>query len=475
MRTFFLFPILIGLFSCTLKSNDKPNVLLIVIDDLGWKDLGFMGSKYYETPNLDAFSKEGMLFFNAYASASNCAPSRASMLSGMFSPRHGVYTVGSAERGNAKTRKLIPTKNIDFLSDSITILHEMFKNAGYITSNFGKWHIGENPKTQGVDVNIAGGKNGNPGRNGYFSPYNVPNITDGPEGEYLTDRLTNETIEFISNNTDIPFFAYLPYYTVHTPILTQKKWSDMYKNKKGVDGQSNSTYGGMVSAMDHNVGRLFKALDSLGLYENTIVIFTSDNGGLKSVSSQQPLRAGKGSYYEGGIRVPLVIRWPGRVIPSTVKDRVTNMDFYPTLQEIVQPSTKTQNLDGISILPLLKNESLSKRDLFWHFPIYLESSKGGKIGSRDPLFRTRPGSIIISGEWKLHHYYEDDGYELYNLSEDPGEQHNLRDTEMAKYNELKKKQKKWIRETEAPDVFELNPLYDEEFSKSLLSKQESSN
>ncbi len=300
MRLLLFSVFLITLYSCNNQPKEKPNVLLIFVDDLGWKDLGFMGSKYYSTPNLDAFSKQGMVFTNAYASAANCAPSRAAMLSGKYAPRHGVYTVAGSDRGNPKTRKIIPTENTIHLSDSFPILHEMFKSAGYITSNFGKWHIGKDPQTQGVDINIAGGPQGSPSKGGYFSPYTLSNIEDGPKGEYLTDRITDEVIKFIKKNKENPFFAYLPYYTVHTPLMTQKKWIKKYADKDSVEGQGNSTFGGMVSAMDYNVGRVLEALKEQGLEENTIVIFTSDNGGISNISRQWPLRAGKGSYYEGG-------------------------------------------------------------------------------------------------------------------------------------------------------------------------------
>ncbi len=455
------------------SSATKPNIVLIFIDDLGWKDLGFMGSEYYETPNLDAFAKQGMVFTNGYASAANCAPSRACMLSGLNSTRHGVYTVNSSSRGDTKTRKLIPITNTLHLQDSIYTLHEMFKSAGYTTSNFGKWHVGVDPKTQGVDVNVGGGKVGNPGgKGGYFTPYNIPNIKDGPKGEYLTDRLTKEAISFIEDNKDRNFFAYIPYYTVHTPIMAKESWIAKYKAKQGINGQKNPIYGAMVSALDENIGKLLNALKKLNLEENTLVIFTSDNGGVRSLSRQTPLRAGKGSYYEGGIRVPLVIKWPGKIKPGTTSAiRVTNLDFYPTLQEIVKPQNKASKLDGADITPLFSDRKITNRDLVWHFPIYLQGSKKSSVDSRDPLFRTRPGSIIISDHWKLHEYFEDGGIELYNLSNDVGERNNLAEQHPEKVKELYTKLLSWRKINNAPIPTKKNPEYDSIFEESELEKR----
>ena len=453
------------------KTVKKPNIVLINVDDLGWKDLGFMGSSYYETPNLDAFAKQGIVFTNAYASAANCAPSRACLLSGLNTPRHGVFTVSPSGRGNTKTRKLIPIKNTKHLNDSIYTLPEMLKSAGYITSSFGKWHVGDNPLEQGIDVNVGGSSRGNPGIGGYFSPYNIDFIEDGSKGEYLTDRLTNEAISFIEKSKDTTFFVYLPYYTVHTPIMGKENLIEKFIDKKGIDGQDNPEYAAMVASMDENVGKVLASLKENGLEENTLVIFTSDNGGIRKISSQNPLRAGKGSYYEGGIRVPLVIRWPGVASPNTTTNQVaSNLDFYPTLQNIVHPKKTVTLLDGIDLNSTIKGKKTTNRDLIFHFPIYLQKYSNGNDEGRDVIFRTRPGSSIISGNWKLIQYFEDNAMELYNLQEDIGEKNNVYNSHPEKASELYKKLDDWRLKTNAPIPTELNPDYDSIFERKQIEK-----
>ncbi|MBU2975670.1 sulfatase [Zobellia sp. B3R18] len=439
----------------------KPNIVLINIDDLGYKDLGFMGSEYYETPNLDAFAKEGMVFYNAYAGAANCAPSRACLISGLNTPRHGVYTVSPSDRGDIKTRKLIPIKNTAHLNDTIFTLPQMLKSAGYTTASFGKWHIGKDPNKQGIDYNIGGSEKGHPGNGGYFSPYKIDHITNGKKGEYLTDRLTDEAIHYINKNKDTTFFIYMPYYTVHTPIMGKEDLVAKFKSKKGQNGQNRPDYAAMVYAMDQNVGRLLNTLEQNGLEENTLVIFTSDNGGIRSISEQNPLRAGKGSYYEGGIRVPLVIKWPGKIRPnSTSTATVSNLDFYPTLQHITNPKEKANLLDGINLEPILYGEQPVARNLYFHFPIYLQKYNQLNDQGRDPLFRTRPGSVIISGEWKLHEYFEDGALELYNLNTDIGEKNNLAKQNPAKTKELYEQLNRWRKQTKAPIPTTVNEAYD---------------
>ena len=450
-----------------------PNIVLINVDDLGWKDLGFMGSTYYETPNLDQLAKEGMVFRHAYAPAANCAPSRACLMSGMNTPKHGVYTVDNPDRGHEKTRKIIPTANRVFLADSIYILAEMFRDKGYINGTFGKWHIGEDPKNRGFHVNVGGGRHGNPGKNGYFSPYTINFIENGPDGEYLTDRLTQEAVGFIEDYKDQPFFLYLPFYSVHTPITGKPELMAKYENKPGSNGQDRADYAAMVSSVDENVGKLLKTLDQYGLRETTLLIFTSDNGGIRDISAQDPLRAGKGSYYEGGIRVPLIIRWPGKIDPGSETDfPVTHMDFYPTFQRAIQEDVSVSGrFDGMDLTPIFNQKKLEERPLFWHFPIYLQAYNPKEDGGRDPLFRTRPGSVVRKGKWKLHHYFEDDDYELYDLERDPGERNNLIEAFPEIKDQLRSLLNNWRSSVNAPVPDQRNPNYDEEFEKQLIKEK----
>ncbi len=458
-KSIFAFLLLIIFASCN-RPVQPPNVVFIMIDDLGYKDTGVYGSDYYETPNIDRLASQGMLFTQAYASAANCAPSRATFMSALYHPRHGIYTVASSERGNAKDRKIIPTPNTETLADTIVTLAEFFQEQGYRTAHFGKWHLGDDPRTQGFDNNVAGSHRGNPGRDGYFSPYNVKPLDDGPEGEYLTDRLTTEAIDFLQKSQDSSFFLYMPYYTVHTPLQAKEDLIQKYEAKGGDSLQNNAVYAAMVEAMDQNVGRLLSTLDSLGIAENTMLVFTSDNGGIRAISSQEPLRAGKGSYYEGGIRVPMIIRWPGTVEAGSQSDiPVSNLDFYPTFQEIFGADGK-QSLDGQSLMPILTQEGkFAERPLFWHFPIYLQAYDTIKDDGRDPLFRTRPGSVVRQGNWKLHEYFEDGGLELYNLEEDIGERNNLAEALPEKAEEMHQLLTDWRQRLDAPVPTEPNPAY----------------
>ena len=436
----------------------KPNILFILADDLGVMDVGFMGDQRYDTPNLDRLATEGIVFTEAYAPASNCAPSRAAILSGKAAPRTGVYTVNSSERGKTKDRKLIPTPNTLYLSDDIVTIADVLKAEGYTTGHIGKWHVSEDPKQQGIGVNIAGTTLGY--SKSYFSPYKNPALKDGPTGEYLTDRLTDEAISFIDLRKSAPFFLYLPYYTVHTPLQAREDLLVRYEGREDL----NPTYAAMVAALDKNVGRLLRYLEQSGLSENTLVVFSSDNGGVTKFSSQDPYRSGKGSYYEGGIRVPLTIRWPGTIDPGSQSSiPVTGLDLYPTFIEatggpaLLHRSTDNAT-DGVSLMPLITGSGdIPERALFWHFPIYLDSK--GTADARDPLFRTRPGSVMRLGDWKLHEFFEDGGLELFNLNDDVGERHNLVDKHPDKLTELHDMLIAWRKEVGAPVPAKLNPEY----------------
>lgn len=463
-RILFFLLCLFTFFPLEAQLKDKPNIILIVVDDLGWKDVGFMGSAYYETPNLDALAAKSVVFQQAYAGAANCAPSRACLMSGQNTPRHGIYTVSPSARGNPKTRKIIPTANTAVLAQSQLTLSEVLQQNGYATATMGKWHLGDDPTTQGFDLNVGGTRRGLPKT--YFSPYSNPNLADGPVGEYLTDRITDEAVSFIETKKTEPFFLYLPYFTIHTPLQGKEDLVEYYKNKPAKDGQGiNPNYGAMVSTMDANVGRILEQLERLKL-DNTLLIFTSDNGGIVRLSSQRPLRAGKGSYYEGGIRVPLLFNWPAKGWAAGRRETpVTNLDFFPTILKLLDiPLPVDKLIDGDDISEVITaNKKMKKRDLFWHFPIYLQAYSRGNDESRDPLFRTRPGSVIRSGRWKLHHYFEDDGLELYDLKKDVGERSNLATQKPGKAQRLLKKMDTWRAATNAPVPRALNPEYLEGF------------
>ena len=295
----------------------------------------------------------------------------------------------------------------------------------------------------------------------YFSPYKNENISDGLDGEYLTDRLTNEAISFIKSNKEKPFFLYLPYFTVHTPLQGKQQLIKKYEAKINGDNRFNSKYGAMVESMDENVGKLLKTLNKLQIDDNTIVIFMSDNGGLAFVSSQFPLRAGKGSYYEGGIRVPFIIKWPAKINTSKkINTPITGLDIFPTLMDAINDTTTKHKLDGVSLLPLLvENKAIKERSLYWHFPIYLQSVSPQKEEARDSLFRTRPGSIIRRGKWKLHEYFENNELELYNLETDLREQVDLSKENPDIVKKLYDDLTNWRLKTNAPVPKMLNPDY----------------
>lgn len=447
-------------------NQNHPNIILFNIDDLGWMDTEVYGSSFYQTPNIKKLASMGMTFTRGYAAAANCAPSRACLMSGQNTPRHGIYTVSNSDRGKSETRKIIPIANKTVLEDELISLAEMLSSVGYITGSFGKWHLGENPVSQGFDLNVGGEQRGNPGKNGHFAPYNLKDkkLHNAPEGENLTDRLTQEALAFMKRNKDKAFFSYMSYYAVHTPIQTTAALESKYKSL-GNDLQNNAKFAGMVETVDSNIGRILDYLESSDQLKNTIIIFTSDNGGIRDISSQHPLRAGKGSYYEGGIRVPLIVAWGDRILAgSRCSGVVSNLDLYPTLQDIVGSTFGNTPLDGESILPVLlsgcKENVNPDKDLFFHFPIYLQAYNTQTDDGRDPLFRTRPGSVIISGQWKLHEYFEDGGLELYDLQKDPGERINLISKMPEKAKQLREKLLAWREEMDAPIPTKLNPDYD---------------
>lgn len=448
----------------TDRSFRGPNIVFILADDLGLRDLGCTGSDYHLTPHLDRLAAQGMLFTDAYANCANCAPTRAALMSGMYAPRTGVYTVNSSERGPAAERVLVPTPNTTTLAPEIVTLAESLRAAGYATCHIGKWHLGEGdagPLAQGFDLNIAGNHRGHPAS--YHSPYRNPAIDDGPEGEYLTDRLTDEAIGFIADHQAEPFFLYLPYYTVHTPLQPREDLLEEAQQRERGELHSHPRYAAMVAALDENVGRLLDALDALGLANNTLVVFMSDNGGMSPQTDIAPLRGSKGMPYEGGVRVPLIVRWPGRVTPgSRCREPVITLDFYPTLVEAAGGAIPTdQPVDGESLLPLFRDgdATLGREALYWHFPAYLHGYRGMQEEGPRPGWRATPNSVVRAGHWKLIRDYETGHDTLYNITLDFSETRDLSTMHTDKRDELAALLDAWLEAIDAPIPTERNPTY----------------
>jgi arylsulfatase A-like enzyme len=442
--------------------NTRPNVVFILVDDLGWMDLNCQGSAFYKTPNIDRFAASGVRFTDAYASCPVCSPTRASIMTGKYPTRLNITDWIPGQ--NPKKRKLITPEDQHQLPLEETTLAETLRDAGYKTFFAGKWHLGETekfwPENQGFDINKGGHHKGSP-PGGYYSPFKNPKLDDGPEGQYLTDRLTDESIGFITTNKQHPFLVYLSFYTVHTPIQPCKRLIEENKARaaslehtgpasvKEHDGmtklhQDNAAYASMVQAMDENVGRLLDTLDELKLAENTIVIFTSDNGGLSTLrgpngpTANTPLRAGKGWCYEGGIRVPTILRAPGGQSGTTCGVPVISTDFYPTILELTGlPAKPDLHVDGVSLAPLLKGKkTLNRKAIYWHYPHYHGST-------------WTPGAAVRAGNWKLIEFYEDNTVELYNLKDDISEKNDLAKSNPEKAKELLQMLRQWQKETSA--------------------------
>lgn len=405
-----------------------PNILIVLIDDLGWGDLGqdlpgIGGRADHRTPHITAFAKESLVMTNGYSAAPNCAPSRASLQTGRYTPRHGILTVGSSARGKAKNRALVPVPNETVLPDAEITLAERLAPAGYTSVHLGKWHLGDDPRTQGYHVNIGGNQRGHP--KSYFAPYKNPALKDGPDGEYLTTRLTGEAIAQM-DELKPPFLMHLAYYTVHTPIQAPKGRVEERRRA----GAKSPKYAAMVEAMDAEFGRLIAALEAKGLAKDTLVFFTSDNGGYGPVTSTERLRGFKGTLDEGGIRVPWIVRWPSRIAPGVTDAPVHHVDVAPTLEAVAGMGTDAGSagevqdapvLDGIDLTALwLHRELPATRPLLWHFPVYLEGKS-----DRFPGWRTTPGCAFRYGSLKLVEYFgagpAAGRQELFDLSGDPRE------------------------------------------------------
>ena len=460
----------------------RPNILFILIDDMGWRDTGCYGSPFYETPNVDRLAGEGMRFTDAYAACPVCSPTRASILTGKYPARLGL-TNYIAEFGEHPAQgRLVDAPYVDHLPLTERNLARTLKAAGYATWHVGKWHLGAEPywpERQGFEVNVGGCDWGHP-HQGFFCPWGIPTLEDRTEGEYLTDRLTDEAIQLIRGHGDRPFFLYLPYYAVHVPIEAKEHLVEKYRRKAaslGLDAvqafaegdyfpcehkkdqrvlrrliQSDPAYAAMIETLDGNIGRLLRTLEETGKSDDTVVIFTSDNGGLStaegSPTTNRPLCEGKGWMYEGGTREPLIVKWPGVTRPGSLCEvPVTSPDFYPTLLEMagLDPLPE-QHADGLSLAPLLRGTGgLQREGIFWHYPHY--GNQGGT-----------PGCSMRSGDWKLIEFFEDGHLELYNLKEDIGETRNLAERDPVRTRSMHAALVRWRAAIEA-HLPEANPQF----------------
>ena len=443
------------------RAQDRPpNIVFLLIDDLGATDLGCYGSGYHETPHLDQLARDGMKFTQAYSACTVCSPTRAAVLTGKAPARlHLTDWIAGHDRPHA--RLTIPewTKHLPEAEETVA---ERLKTRGYATASIGKWHLGgpeHYPEKHGFDLNVGGTDAGSPPS--YFSPYRIATLRDGPEGEFLTDRLTREAESFIEKHADQPFFLYLPHYAVHTPIQGKPEVVAKYQAKKAAGGHANPVYAALLESVDDSVGRLRATLKRLALDEHTLFVFTSDNGGLSGTVGAQgwrrgptdnsPLRLGKGSPYDGGVRVPLLVAWPGVVEPGSECDTpVISYDHLPTLLEATQTPLKPgQVVDGVSLLPLLTQKgALAREAIYWHYPHY---HPGGST----------PHSAVREGDWKLIEFFEDERTELYNLRRDPGEADNVAAVEADVALRLQDKLRRW-RESVGAQMPALNPQHDPE-------------
>ena len=399
----------------TARQPSPPNIIFILIDDLGWSDVGYQYSDhhqddgYFETPAIDALAARSLIFTNGYANAPNCAPSRACLMSGQWPQRHGIYTVGTAARGKAKQRRIVPVENETTLGDRFITLGEALSQQGYQTAAIGKWHLGDSPTTQGFQLNIAGNHWGSPSGGGYLSPLDYPNLKVDQPNICLTDCLTEAAEDFIEQNKHRPFFLYLAHYAVHTPLQPKPLLLEKYRLKEKTDTQTNAKYAAMIENVDQSVASVWNKLSQLNLEDDTILVFSSDNGGHMGATSNHPLHGAKGMLYEGGIRVPLTIRWPKHLKTGHCDVPVQGIDLYPTLLSMAGlQRPENYPLDGQDISAVFTGDQseidkLNQRPLYWHFPAYLEG-KGDPSGGP---FRTTPASSVRIGDWKLIQWYED--------------------------------------------------------------------
>lgn len=425
----------------------RPNIVFILADDLGYTDLACSGSQFYETPNIDRLAAQG-LTFRRYYNCPNCQPTRAALLSGQYGPRTGVYTVGSIDRFDWWKRPLRPVDNVTRLPLEKITFAQSLKQAGYATALFGKWHLGEDgehhPARRGFDEAIVS--------MGRHFDFKTRPPTDHPRDRYLADFLTDRAVDFIRRHKNVPFLLYLPHFAVHAPHEAKPELIARFQPKPAAGGHRHATYAAMIASVDESVGRVMRALDELELAGQTVLIFSSDNGGVGGyvreglkkagdITDNAPLRSGKGSLYEGGIRVPFIVRWPGVTKPGSATDTpATHVDLFPTFLELATAKAPPQPLDGESLVRLFRDPGAAlRRDaVFQHFPGYL--------GAGPDAWRTTPAGTIHSGDWKLLEFFEDGRLELYNLRDDLGETNNLVASHPAKARELHDRMAAWRRD-----------------------------
>lgn len=422
--------------------NRQPNVIIFLVDDFGWMDSGCYGSTFYETPNIDRLAAMGMRFTDAYSACTVSSPTRAALMTGKYPARLHITDFISGHK-YPWAKLSVPDWTMHLPLEEVTVA-EVLREKGYDTWHVGKWHLGNDPvwypQNQGFAVNVGGGRAGAPGGakgNGYFTPYYLDNLPEGAQGEYLTDRLTDEAVRLIEENEGNPFYLNMAHYAVHTPLQAKPDSVVKYESKVREDHfQKNTVYAAMIGSMDESLGRIMSALDKKGVLGNTLIIFTSDNGALLRVSGSEPLREGKGSRYEGGVRVPMIVFWEGRIAPGSIENTpVITMDIPATIMDIAA-SPHLSRIDGNSLLPVFAGAHTPERPLFWHYPHYHTQ---GAV----------PYSAVRLGQWKLIEEFENGSLELYNLYEDIGESNNLAASHTAVRDRLHEMLSTWRFEVDA--------------------------
>ncbi|MHC4994649.1 MAG: sulfatase [Planctomycetota bacterium] len=455
--------------SLTATAQPRPNIVFVIADDLGWSDVGYNGQKFYETPNIDALARDGVILSDFYSGGPNCAPTRACINTGMYTPRHQLYTPGGQAKGDVKKMRFaVPIKGqedstyntfktmLNYIDGHHTSIAEILGPAGYVSARFGKWHLGDD--TQGFTYSSSNGDPSIENKNFYG------NID-------VAEDLTDAAIQFIDDNKAKPFFLYLGHWDVHSPLRARKNVVAKYQKKLETfkdDGawEWNPIYAAMLDAVDTSVGRLRAKLKREGLEDNTLFIFTSDNGGASFATTNRPLHGAKGAFFEGGIRVPTCAAWPGVIEPGTSNDTpLTSVDFMPTFAELTGAKLPTnQPVDGRSFVGVLKGKNeLQNRAIFWHYPLYLQGAGYNRVlpvyGTDKMEWRAVPSTAIRKGDYKLIYYYEYDSYKLFNLRKDIGEQNNLAKKNPAKAKQLLNELQAWVKATNAPVPSKPNPAF----------------